>query len=267
VTRAMVPVEAALECPPVAEVVGIIQARMGSTRLPGKIVAPLIGHPLLEILWERIRAARAVDEWWLATSDSPADELTAAWGLALGMRVYRGDSDDVLSRFAAIVRDRRPSLVIRLTADDPFTDAIVVDMLAAQAQAQPSGTYVVGDRGGSRRLPLGYLPEAVGGAALLYADEATRDEPAHHRAHVTSILWESPEKTRNFDPPRSWPDRPGWRWTVDTATDLQMADAALRLLGDGWRSAGYEALVAALDARPDVANLNAGVHQKELVQG
>jgi spore coat polysaccharide biosynthesis protein SpsF (cytidylyltransferase family) len=68
----------------VTKVCGVIQARMGSTRLPGKILAPLVGLPLLSVLWERVRTARSIDQWWLATSVLPTDDITAAWGATLG---------------------------------------------------------------------------------------------------------------------------------------------------------------------------------------
>src|SRR5262245_53254590 len=101
--------------------IGIIQARLGSSRLPGKILCPLAGRPLLEVLVKRLATAR-LDEWWLATTTDPVDELTADWGEALGLRVWRGSVDDVLSRFTAIIESSRPDWVFRVTADNPFTD-------------------------------------------------------------------------------------------------------------------------------------------------
>ena len=140
-----------------APIVGIIQARMASTRLPGKILAPIAGVPLLQVIVERVQAA-AVDEWWIATTDTPSDDVTAAWGEAMGVRVLRGDPDDVLSRFARIASERRPDWIVRLTADNPYVDASIVDLLLA------AGPTTIRDHlteAEPRRMPLGYVPEIV----------------------------------------------------------------------------------------------------------
>lgn len=108
--------------------IGVIQARMRSERLPGKILAPLAGKPILELIASRIGSAR-VDEWWLATSTDPADDVTEAWGFELGLRVFRGHESDVLSRFLAIGADTGADWCVRVTADNPFLDAAVVDAL------------------------------------------------------------------------------------------------------------------------------------------
>ena len=108
--------------------IGVIQARMGSQRLPGKIIAPLGGRPLLAQLMARIGPAR-VDEWWLATSSDPADDVTEAWGFELGLRVFRGKRRDVLSRFLAIGSEARAEWILRVTADNPFLDAKLINVL------------------------------------------------------------------------------------------------------------------------------------------
>jgi spore coat polysaccharide biosynthesis protein SpsF len=242
------------------QVIGVIQGRMGSTRLPGKLLAPLNGRPLLSVLVERTRAAR-VDEWWFATSTDAHDEIAAAWGDALGLRVLRGDPEDVLSRFATIAADRRPEWVVRLTADNPFVDAGIVDRLVAAtpgASADHVGAPV------DSPLPLGYVPEVVRGPVLL--EMAAASLPPHHRAHVTSALRDA-GRTAGMELPRDWPARPEWRWTVDTAADLAMADAAFRAFGTAWAHADYPAMVAVLDQRPDIVERNAAIRQKGVAEG
>ena len=121
---------------------------MGSERLPGKILAPLSGRPLLALLCDRIRAAR-VDEWWLATSSLAADDVTEAWGFELGLRVFRGHPSDVLSRFVAIGAETRADWLIRVTADNPFLDAPLIDALmdardASETAKQAEAIHLVG---------------------------------------------------------------------------------------------------------------------------
>jgi spore coat polysaccharide biosynthesis protein SpsF len=167
--------------------IGIIQARLSSSRLPGKILFPLNGQPLLRILIERLRPSR-VQEWWLATSDQAPDDLTAAWGSALGLHVYRGSLDDVLSRFTNILEKRRPRWVVRVTADDPFMHAEIVDLLLAAAE-ETRGADVIGPP--SPGFPLGFLPQVARAEAVLRAARDILAADSHHRSHVLSWLYQT----------------------------------------------------------------------------
>lgn len=235
---------------------------MGSSRLPGKIIAPLAGRPLLEWIVRRVRSS-AVEEWWVATTIDPDDDVTAAWGAALGLEVFRGDPDDVLSRFVEIARLRRPEWIVRMTGDNPFVDGPVVDRLVKAALDGGASSPHVAPRE-PRSLPLGYAPEVVRGDALLAI--ARDDLPAHHRAHVTSAIRERGGSSA-WDPPAAWPRRPGWRWTVDTPDDLAMADAAFRAFGPGAASIDYPAMVECLDLLPEVTARNAMVAQRSADEG
>ena len=139
--------------------IGIIQARMGSARLPGKIVAPLGGRPALGTIADRIRPA-GVDEWWLATSEDPADDVTEAWGFELGLRVFRGHPTDVLSRFMAIGEETEADWLVRVTADNPFNDATVIDRLLDARDASEAAK-----RADLLRLEGGFVVETETGAA------------------------------------------------------------------------------------------------------
>lgn len=242
-------------------VVGIVQARCASTRLPAKVLAPLAGKPLLAMLAARLAPAR-VDEWWLATTVRADDDVVAAWGESIGWRVFRGSVDDVLSRFAAIAAERRPEWVVRVTADDPFVDAGIVDHLLEATPAQPPGIAMVGAQSGV--LPLGYAPQVARGEAILCAARETHE--AHHRSHVLS--WVEERARRHAVPlPPEWPPRPEWRWTVDTPDDLAMARAAFERFGAHAAEIGYAGMVCALDADPAIAARNAHVRQKALEEG
>lgn len=121
--------------------IGIIQARLGSERLPGKILAPLAGRPMLAQLGARIRPAR-VDEWWLATTAEPADDVTEAWGFELGLRVFRGETKNVLSRCIAIGQETDAECIVRVTADNAFHDAAVIDALIDASDASDASEEV-----------------------------------------------------------------------------------------------------------------------------
>lgn len=246
-------------------VTGVIQARMASTRFPGKILAPLAGLPLLAVIVERLRGA-PLDELWLATTAGAADDVTAAWGEELGLRVFRGDEEDVLSRFVAVAERSAPDWMVRFTADDPFVDAAVVGLLVEQAAAAGPRVSLVGTASPARTLPLGYVPAVARAAAVVRSAAEIPADASHHRTHVLSWLRERGE-AEEFRVPAGWPARPEWRWTVDTAADHEMARRVFASLGDGWRTAGYQSLVAVLDAAPDLAALNRDVRQKRLKEG
>ena len=242
-------------------IVGIVQARCASTRLPAKVLAPLAGRPLLALLAERVAQAW-VDEWWLATTVRPDDDVVAAWGESVGWRVFRGSVDDVLSRFAAIAAERRPEWVVRVTADDPFVDAGIVNRLLAVTPRLAARVAMVAAVGGV--LPLGYAPQVARGGAVLAA--ACEAHEAHHRAHV--LTWVERNGARHdVALPPEWPARPGWRWTVDTPDDLVMARAAFECFGGRSASIEYPDMVRVLDAHPSVATHNAHVRQKAVEEG
>jgi spore coat polysaccharide biosynthesis protein SpsF len=274
--------------------IGIIQARMGSDRLPGKILAPLGGRPLIAQLWSRI-AHSHVDEWWLATSSHPGDDVTEAWGFELGLRVFRGDEQDVLSRFLAIGREAEAEWVLRVTADNPFLDAPVIDALIdarATKGKEVAHADLVRHRGGlaleprkadsdpdsdeasdtssvertSPRLPVGYGVELARLESLERASRTIPKEEKHHRVHVTS--WLSAEgNVVEVPTPSEWPDRGDWRWTVDTYEDLAMARSAFRVFGREASTIDYPMMVARLDAHPEIPAMNQHICQKALEAG
>ncbi len=246
------------------KVVGIIQARMASTRLPGKILAPIVGQrPLLVVLLERVRSAQLVDEWWVATSDRPVDALTGAWAEAMGVRTFRGDEEDVLARFTGVITASQADWIVRLTADDPFVDGGIVDVLVEQRVRLGDSGVTLGEV--SRKTPLGYCPQLARAVDVVHA--AAELEMGHyHRSHVLSVFAER-GKLVALELPPTWPERPTWRWTVDTPADLQMAQHAFARFGNDWATSLYPAMVSALDDAPEVVAMNQQVQQKTLEEG
>lgn len=241
-------------------VVGIIQARAGSTRLPGKIFAPIVDRTtLLDVVARRLEPAGI--DWWLATTVSRADDVTAAWGAALGLRVYRGSEHDVLSRFLGVLSEADAEWCVRVTADNPFVSATTVRALLSIAGSADGAVGSIRSAWQPRHFPLGFVPEMARTEALRSLDTTIGEAEAFHRAHVTSAI---PDclTVRLVD--ERQPPRPTWRWTVDTAADLQMARAAFELFGDRWPTIQYASMVEILDERPDIISLNSHVPQKAL---
>ena len=246
------------------KIAAIIQARMGSTRFPGKILAPLIDRPILSIIRERTREAK-VDSWWLATTSQEQDNLTELWAKKLGLTVYRGDVEDVLSRFTAIVHHDKPDWIVRLTADDPFVDKEIINILIKKAKSAPTSMMHVGI-GNDNFLPLGYVPEIVRAESLLQAEAQIPQNTSYHKCHVTS--WVKQNTNIGFlDIPAHWKARGHWRWTIDTMKDYEMASRAFEIFADSWRSVRYSDIVTLLDRHPEITKINQNVKQKSIEEG
>ena len=245
------------------KVVGVLQARMGSTRLPGKILAPVIDtFPMLAV--QAMRLSGADVEWWLATSTDPTDDVTEFWGKELGLKVFRGDVENVLSRFLAISEITNADWIVRATGDDPFMNGEMVTLMIDSLKNVHQDVDLLCDLPSARQFPLGFLPELVRSTALKRIDKEITESNAFHRSHVTSFLiTQSCEAFRV----ESFKSRPNWRWTVDTIQDLEMARSIFAALGSKWQHARYSQIVELLDSMPDLAVMNAGINKKSIEIG
>jgi spore coat polysaccharide biosynthesis protein SpsF (cytidylyltransferase family) len=229
-----------------------IQARMGSTRLPGKVLERIGDRPL--VLWT-VAAARAIPDVVqvvLATTTDPVDDPLVDLLVSSGVRVWRGPDRDVLTRIWDAVRQEDPDLIVRATADNPFMDPEVV---AAQVDRAIGGSF---DYVGTTGWPLGIAAEVARASALCEAVAEARD-PAE-REHVMPFLYGHPERFRlGSAPPSS--STPDGRFTVDTAEDLAFARAIAARLG-AVETSTIGALKAILDAEPALREINASVRQK-----
>lgn len=239
-----------------ARVVAVIQARTGSSRLPGKVLLPLAGRPVLGWVVRAALAAPGVDEVVVATSTADGDDAVADLAADLGVGVVRGSELDVLSRFVAARDATAADAVVRLTADCPLLDPALVGAVVGAWRADPSLDYVATTL--VRTLPRGLDVELVSSDALNRADAVARD---HHRVHVTSALYAEPGAYRTLGLVVA-PDAHDLRVTLDTAQDATLLEAVTTALGDAppaWRD-----LVALLRSRPELVALNAEVRQKAL---
>src|SRR3984957_19601105 len=123
-------------------IVAVIQARMGSTRLPGKVLKPIVGKPLLWHIVHRLKASRLIEEIAIATTTNVLDEAIVEFGLAEGIAVVRGPEDDVLARFARAAEQLDADIIVRVSSDAPFIDAGFIDHLLTSLMEQ-DGDYVL----------------------------------------------------------------------------------------------------------------------------
>jgi spore coat polysaccharide biosynthesis protein SpsF len=195
----------------------ILQARMTSSRLPGKVMAPVLGEPMIGRQVERLRRAKAIDRLMVATSEDATDDPLAAYCESLGLAVYRGPLDDVLERFrGAAARFPEAQAVLRLTADCPLADPELIDTLIAHHHA--TGADWTSAAHGARTFPHGLDVEAIRPAALREAAERAQDP--YEREHVTPYIYRRPETYRLEGVSRA-PSLAHLRWTVDLPADLE----------------------------------------------
>lgn len=218
--------------------IGVVQARFGSSRLPGKVLTRIDRKPMLQWVLERTRDASSVDEVVLATTTDNSDDAVAELAQKLGFRAIRGSTFDVLDRFHDVLKAyREADTVVRVTADCPFLDPKVIDGVVSLMEAE--GADFAANRlppPFRRTYPVGLDTEACTRAALEVAwSEASA---RHQREHVMPYLYENRDRFRIALLDLN-EDMSSYRWTVDTHQDLVAVRAIARQLGPddtNWRS-------------------------------
>jgi spore coat polysaccharide biosynthesis protein SpsF len=208
----------------------IIQARMGSTRLPGKVLRPIAGKPLLAHVLGRLVGLQHPAEVVVATSTETADDAIEAFCTAMSASCFRGSETDVLARYWECALTYGFDQVVRLTADNPFTDVTELDrLIELHLDAGNDYTHSFG------MMPLGVGAEIFTRAAL---ERSYREGHApNHREHVNEYIQENPGLFRigQLDVPAA-KRHPGLRLTVDTEEDYQRACRIAVLATGQWLS-------------------------------
>jgi spore coat polysaccharide biosynthesis protein SpsF len=237
----------------------IVQARMGSSRRPGKVLADVAGRPMLDLVLDRALAVSA-QAVVVATTTEPGDDAIAAHVAARGdgVRCVRGSETDVLGRYALAAETSGAEIVVRITADCPLTDPAVIDRMLAKRAAEGldySGVWTAAPYDPARRrFPHGLDAEGLTAAALhAAAREATT---AYDREHVTPFLKARPERFAQafLEPGPEEGDLGDERWTVDHPEDLELVRAIVPRLASP--TAGYREILAVLDAEPSLRDIN-----------
>jgi spore coat polysaccharide biosynthesis protein SpsF len=232
-------------------VLAILQARMSSTRLPGKVLKPILGRPMLGRHIDRLKRSKMIDRLVVATSAEPSDDPIAAFCAAEGIGCHRGPLQDVLARYEGAARDNDPiDHVVRLTGDCPLADPEVIDQVI---RTHLAGGYDYSSNTNPPTYPDGLDTEIMTREALrVMAAEASTP---HEREHVTPFLYRRPERFR-LGKLQNEIDRSQMRWTVDTPDDFLMVDAVYRELLPVNERFGSADILALLERRPDIAALN-----------
>ncbi len=241
-------------------VVAVIQARMGSTRLPGKVLLDLSGRTMLARVARRAGRATLVDGVVIATSVAPGDDPIVDECRRLGVACFRGSEQDVLRRYHDAAAHHRADVVVRITSDCPLIDPEVTDrVIRAFFEHEPDYASNIL----RRTYPRGLDTEVMTRATLARAfQEAT--EP-YQRTHVTPYIYQHPESFRLLGVTGSR-DESAHRWTVDSPDDLELIRAVYERMGDDDAFSWLD-VRRLVDREPWLADLNRHVRHKELVEG
>ena len=238
--------------------VALVQARVGSARLPGKVLALISGRTMLERVVERCRMSRALGGVAIVTSDRPEDDAVAEISFRLGADVFRGSEHDVLDRYVRAIDGWSLQTIVRITADCPLVDPAIIDEVVAR-QEQSGADYACVD---------GY-PNGLGAAEVVTTDALHRAHRESHpnetyyREHVISYLLDHPglfQLDLSLAPEAL--RRPDVRLSVDEAPDLDLVRFVYESFAPRTDCSTAE-ILQLLDEHPDVAHMNAHVVQKD----
>jgi spore coat polysaccharide biosynthesis protein SpsF len=242
------------------KIVAIIQARMGSSRLPGKVLRDIQGESMLARVLNRLRRTRCIDELLVATTDGAADDRVVQECGRWSVPVFRGNEDDVLDRYLRAAQWANADAVVRITSDCPLIDPEVTD---TTVRAFLSGKTDYASNMLVRAYPRGLDSEVMTMQALERAWREA-DQP-YQRAHVTPYIYENAALFRLLSVTGD-ADFSQHRWTVDTEEDLEFVRAIYERLGN--RPAfSWQDVLAVLEREPELIEINRSVPQKALHLG
>lgn len=243
--------------------VAVIQARIRSERLPGKVLYELGGRPLLAFMLDRIRRIDAIDEIVLATGDDPANAVLLGMAQDLGVTAIQGSEQDVLARFTAAARATEADRIVRLTGDCPFSDPEVIGALLTLQQDHDLDYCC-------NVLPPTWpdgLDASVFTRDVLEQADAEADLPSE-REHVVPWMWKHCTlhgsdrfKAANMACPD---DLSSERWTIDDPADYLMFRALCEELGaETLIAAGWRQILTVMRNSPSIGRINAGINRDE----
>lgn len=242
------------------KVTAIIQARMGSTRLPGKIFKKVQGKTLLEIQLERLQQSTLIEQIIVATTTQAQDDCVVDLCKQLNIDFYRGSEEDVLTRYYEAASAYEATVIVRLTSDCPLIDPWVTDkIIATYIRQQESVDYVSNTL--ERTYPRGLDVEVFSFKALkkAYMEAVLQRD----REHVTAYMYSNPDLFK-LDQVQGEQDYSNFRWTVDTPADFELIELILNGLYEEDKLFYMKDVVNLLTRHPEWSDINAYIEQKKL---
>ncbi len=240
-------------------ILAIVQARMGSTRMPGKVLKDLHGKPLLAHIVERLNSCPQIRQTVVATSNQSQDQAIVDFCKKAGIPSFQGSENDVLDRFFYVSCKYKPQHIIRVTGDCPLIDPNLISKLITKycnegldycGIATGAGSYL--DKG-KNTFPDGLDCEIFRYSVL---EEAwTFAQPAWQREHVTPYIWQNDKKFKTGKLPCPF-DYGNFRFTVDYPEDFALVERVYQDLGSENKHLDYLAVIEYLQSNLEVRKLN-----------
>jgi spore coat polysaccharide biosynthesis protein SpsF len=242
------------------KVAAIIQARMGSTRLPGKVLKKVLGKTLLEYQIERVKRAKTIDEIIIATTKKESDDPIVQLCQQLSIPYYRGSEEDVLSRYYKAATEFNVDVIVRLISDCPIIDPNVIDkVIGYYLENRDQYDYVSNTL--MRTYPRGLDTEVMSYEVLKRAHEEAKE--LVYREHVTAYIYNHPNHF-NLCNVLNEKDDSKHRWTVDTEEDFLLIKNILETLYPLNPLFTLEDVIQILRDKPEWVEINAHIEQKKL---
>jgi spore coat polysaccharide biosynthesis protein SpsF len=240
-------------------VIAIVQARTGSTRLPGKVLLDLCGKPMLVREIRRLKRAKKVDDIVIATTQKPEDDRIVSLCRDYGWNFFRGSENDVLDRYYRAALEYHAKIIVRITSDCPLIEPAVVDRIIERFFAlEPDIDYV------SNVFPLRTFPRGLDTEVMSFsALERCMDEETNpaYREHVTPYIHHHPDRFR-ISEVNNKRDLSSMRWTVDTPEDREFVQKVY----DFFKNENFSCrdILKFLDKNPEILDINRNIQQKVL---
>lgn len=238
-----------------------VQARMRSTRLPGKVMLTVLDKPLLGYLIERLQEVQNADAIVILTTTHPADDVIVEYCEKNRIPCYRGPEEDVLTRYFQVAKKRNPDAIVRITADCPLMDPTILEKMI-QFYRDHADSYDYISNSLERTYPRGLDIEVFSAAALDTAFQEAKQP--FEREHVTPYIYRHPERFRLCNLPYSGPSLAEHRWTVDTHEDFALIRLIIEHLWPQNTHFRLADVLHLLERHPDWTLINAHIQQKPL---
>jgi len=231
------------------KIVTIIQARMGSKRLPGKVMLPILGKPILWHIVNRLRFCKEIDEICIATSTNPEDHIIEEFAIKEQILLHRGPEDDVLERILGAVEKFQADVIVRITADCPLVDPNLVDTITRIFKNNPKLEYVSNII--NRTFPDGLDTELYSTKLL---QKLSKENERNRMNFVRYIIQNHKKyKTENYS---SHHNLPNLRWTLDYPEDYHFIKKIYQELFTEEKVFGFESILDLLNKRPKLSQIN-----------
>lgn len=248
------------------KIVATVEARMNSTRLPGKVLEDIGGFKSLECQVKRLKRSKYIDTIILATTENKLDNSLEEFGYENKIKVFRGSEDDILERILNAAKSVDGDLQVQITGDCPFIDPQIVDQIIEYFIEGTSYDFISNEM--ERSYPIGLDCRVFPVAILSQIDKLCKDPI--HRSHGTTYIYKGEGrkifKNKNIFAPKIL-QNPDWRWTLDTPKDLTFIKAVTSYFKENIIEVSAEEITYFLAKHPEITEINKDVIQKDWREG